>query len=171
MRLQETQPCAVSTACAAGQSLALRVVFCVRCARPPRKFLSEKQWQGRVPERGFVQVMRGNDAPRKGLRAAQNRSVQNSHPLSPPPPFFSLTNCIIDTEGSAVATLLGTGHEAGPDEDDFHTIRRKNAEMDRDEQGGERARKEAKVRAGALTGVVKAFGKVASVQPKNVVYF
>jgi len=66
--------------------------------------------------------------------------------------------------------LLGTGHEAGADEDDFHTIRRKNAEMDRDEQGGERARKEAKVRAGALTGVVKAFGK-APVQPKNVVYF
>jgi len=73
-------------------------------------------------------------------------------------------------EGSAVATLLGTGSEAGADEDDFHTIRRKNAEMDRDERGEERTRKEAKVRAGALTGVVKAFGK-APVKPKKVVHF
>lgn len=73
-------------------------------------------------------------------------------------------------EGTAVATLLGTGHEGGADEDDFHTIRRKNAEVDRDEHGEERARKKAKVRAGAFTGIVKAFGK-APVEPKKVVYF
>jgi zinc finger CCHC domain-containing protein 9 len=66
---------------------------------------------------------------------------------------------------------LGTGRGAGADEDDFHTIRRKNAEMDRDELGEERVRKEAKVRAGALTGVVKAFGKAPVVKPKKVVYF
>ena len=73
-------------------------------------------------------------------------------------------------EGSAVATLLGTGQEAGADEDDFHTIRRKNAEVDRDEHGEERARKEAKVRAGAFTGIVKTFGK-GPVKPKKVVNF
>jgi len=73
-------------------------------------------------------------------------------------------------EGSAVSALLGTGREAGADEDDFHAIRRKNVEMDRDERGEERARKEAKVRAGALTGVVKAFGK-APAMPKKVVNF
>jgi zinc finger CCHC domain-containing protein 9 len=73
-------------------------------------------------------------------------------------------------EGGAVAALLGTGREAGADEDDFHAIRRKNVEMDRDERGEERARKEAKVRAGALTGVVKAFGK-APATSKKVVYF
>jgi zinc finger CCHC domain-containing protein 9 len=73
-------------------------------------------------------------------------------------------------EGNVGATVLGTGREAGPDEDDFHTIRRKNAEMDRDEHGEARAQKEAKVRAGALTGVVKAFGKVP-VRPKKVVNF
>jgi len=73
-------------------------------------------------------------------------------------------------EGNAGATVLGTGREAGADEDDFHTIRRKNTEMDRDEHGETRARKEAKVRAGALTGVVRAFGKVP-VKPKKVVYF
>jgi len=42
--------------------------------------------------------------------------------------------------------------------------------MDRDEHGEERARKEAKVRAGAFTGVVKAFGKTP-VESKKVVYF
>ncbi|KAI9459098.1 hypothetical protein F5148DRAFT_1276836 [Russula earlei] len=73
-------------------------------------------------------------------------------------------------EGNAVSTLLGTGREAGADEDDFHAIRRKNVEMDRDERGEARVRKEAKVRAGALTGVVRAFGK-APVKPQNVVYF
>jgi zinc finger CCHC domain-containing protein 9 len=65
---------------------------------------------------------------------------------------------------------LGTGREAGADEDDFHTIRRKNVEINREERGEERARKEAKVRAGALTGVVKAFGK-APAKPQTVVYF
>jgi len=66
--------------------------------------------------------------------------------------------------------LLGTGREAGADEDDFHTIRRKNAEIDRDEHGEERAQKEAKVRAGAFTGVVEAFGRTP-VKSKKVVYF
>jgi zinc finger CCHC domain-containing protein 9 len=66
--------------------------------------------------------------------------------------------------------LLGTGRDAGADEDDFHTIRRKNVEIDRDERGEERTRKEAKVRAGTVTGVVKVFGK-APVEPKKVVYF
>jgi hypothetical protein len=42
--------------------------------------------------------------------------------------------------------------------------------MDRDEHGEEKARKEAKVRAGAFTGIVKVFGK-APVKPKKVVSF
>ena len=42
--------------------------------------------------------------------------------------------------------------------------------MDRDEHRQERARKEAKVRAGAFTGAVKAFGKTP-VKSKKVVYF
>jgi zinc finger CCHC domain-containing protein 9 len=66
--------------------------------------------------------------------------------------------------------LLGTGREAGADEDDFHTIQQKNAEMDRDEHGEERSRKEVKLRAGAFTGVVKAFGKT-TVKSKKVVHF
>jgi hypothetical protein len=42
--------------------------------------------------------------------------------------------------------------------------------VDREEHGEERARKEAKVRAGAFTGTVKAFGK-APVKTQKVVYF
>jgi zinc finger CCHC domain-containing protein 9 len=90
-------------------------------------------------------------------------------PSSPLLSFHILTNAWT-VEGSAVATLLGAGHEGGADEDDFHTIRRKNAEVDREEHGEERARKEAKVRAGAFTGIVKAFGK-NPVKPKKVVNF
>ncbi|KAI9463673.1 hypothetical protein BJY52DRAFT_1202944 [Lactarius psammicola] len=68
-------------------------------------------------------------------------------------------------DGSAAATLLGTGREAGADEDDFHMIRRRNLEIDRDE------RKEAKAeRAGVVAGVVKASGRT-SIKPNKVVHF
>ncbi|KAH9002149.1 hypothetical protein EDB86DRAFT_369956 [Lactarius hatsudake] len=69
------------------------------------------------------------------------------------------------TDGGAAATLLGTGREAGADEDDFHMIRRRNLEIDRDE------RKETKaLRAGAVADVVKASGRT-SVKPNKVVHF
>jgi hypothetical protein len=42
--------------------------------------------------------------------------------------------------------------------------------MDRDAHGEARARKEAKVRTGAFTGIVKAFGKTP-VMSKKVVHF
>jgi hypothetical protein len=68
-------------------------------------------------------------------------------------------------DGSTAASFLGTGREAGADEDDFHMIRRRNKEIDGDE------REEAKaLRAGALAGVVKASGGT-SFKPKKVVYF
>lgn len=65
-------------------------------------------------------------------------------------------------DGGAAATLLGTGREAGADEDDFHMIRRRKLEIDRDEREEGKA-----LRAGAVTGVVEA----PSVKPKKVVYF
>ncbi|KAH9083575.1 hypothetical protein EDB83DRAFT_2330011 [Lactarius deliciosus] len=69
------------------------------------------------------------------------------------------------TDGGAAATFLGTGREAGADEDDFHMIRRRNLEIDRDE------RKETKaLRAGAVADVVKASGRT-SVKPNKVVHF
>lgn len=68
--------------------------------------------------------------------------------------------------GAAALSLLGTGREAGADEDDFHMIRRRNLEIDRDE------REEAKtLRAGAVAaGVAKASGST-SVKPTKVVCF
>jgi zinc finger CCHC domain-containing protein 9 len=56
-------------------------------------------------------------------------------------------------DGGTAASFLGTGNEAGADEDDFHMIRRRNLEIDEEE------REEAKaLRAGALAGVVKTSG-------------
>ncbi|KAI9442259.1 hypothetical protein H4582DRAFT_1927424 [Lactarius indigo] len=68
-------------------------------------------------------------------------------------------------DGGAAAALLGTGREAGADEDDFHMIQRRNLEIDKDE------RKEAKtLRVGGVAGVVKVSGRT-SVKPNKVVHF
>ena len=68
-------------------------------------------------------------------------------------------------DGSAASTFLGAGHEAGADEDDFHLIRRRNLEIDRDEREQAKA-----MQAGAVAEAVKASGRT-SVKPKKVVYF
>lgn len=72
---------------------------------------------------------------------------------------------------TAVDVLLGVGHDAGADEDDFHSFRRKNAEVDRDVMTEEKVRKMAKVKAGVHTGIVKAYGTIPSAKPKKVVNF
>lgn len=84
-------------------------------------------------------------------------------PLSDSPNFVS--------ETTAAEALLGVGTEAGADEDDFHTFRRKNAEVDRDVMAEERTRKMAKVKAGVHTGIVKAFGSIPTAKPKKIVNF
>ena len=53
--------------------------------------------------------------------------------------------------------MFGLGREAGADEDDFHTFKRKTIEVDMEEQSEARARKMIKVRAGAHSGIVKAW--------------
>jgi len=69
-------------------------------------------------------------------------------------------------DGSTAATFLGMGYEAGADEDDFHMIRRRNLEVDRDEREEGKA-----LRAGAVAGaIVEASGRTP-VKPKKVVYF
>ncbi|KAI0030780.1 hypothetical protein K488DRAFT_79454 [Vararia minispora EC-137] len=72
---------------------------------------------------------------------------------------------------NAGSVFLGIGREAGADEDDFHTFRRKNVQVDRELQGEERIRKSAKVRAGKHSGIVKAFGFVPQAKAKKVVNF
>jgi hypothetical protein len=80
--------------------------------------------------------------------------------------FFPSTDADVrSSDGSAAASFLGTGREAGADEDDFHMIRRRNLEIDGDEREKTKA-----LRAGAVAGVVKASGRT-SVKPKKVVVF
>ncbi|TFY75506.1 hypothetical protein EWM64_g8508 [Hericium alpestre] len=80
-------------------------------------------------------------------------------------------NCGLRTNTAAVTTpFVGTGGEAGADEDDFHIFKRKAAEVDREEFQEDKSRKMAKVRAGAHSGIVKAFGNVP-VKPKKIIIF
>ncbi|KAI0339941.1 hypothetical protein BDW22DRAFT_559700 [Trametopsis cervina] len=66
--------------------------------------------------------------------------------------------------------LVGTGTEAGADEDDFHTFRRKHAEVSKEERADEKLKKQQAVKMGAHSGVVKAFGRVAP-KPQKVISF
>jgi zinc finger CCHC domain-containing protein 9 len=66
--------------------------------------------------------------------------------------------------------VLGTGLEAGPDEDDFHTFKRRNAEVNRDEKQASKIKQMLELRAGAHSGIVKAFGNVPAVAKKVVVF-
>ena len=68
-------------------------------------------------------------------------------------------------------TVLGTGREAGPDEDDFHTFKRRTTEIDRDEKQETKLKEMLDIRAGALSGAVKAFGNVPPPVKKKVVVF
>ena len=67
--------------------------------------------------------------------------------------------CNVFTEVIATTTLVGTGAEAGADEDDFHTFRRKNLELTKEEKAEERMKKQQALKVGAHSGVVKAFGR------------
>lgn len=70
-------------------------------------------------------------------------------------------------------TVLGTGGETGPDEDDFHMSKRKRrtTEIDRDEKQETKLNEMLDVRAGALSGSVNAFGNVPPLVKKKVVVF
>ncbi|KAJ7343423.1 hypothetical protein DFH08DRAFT_782044 [Mycena albidolilacea] len=70
------------------------------------------------------------------------------------------------TEDSAT---LGMGREAGADEDDFHILKRRKTEVDRDEKQEVRMKRAVDVKVAAHSGVVKPFGNV--VKPKKVVFF
>jgi len=59
----------------------------------------------------------------------------------------------------------------GADEDDFHTFKRRTAQIERDEKKEEKAKRMMDMKAGAHSGVVKAFGKPPVPPTKKVVYF
>ncbi|KAL4249013.1 Zinc finger CCHC domain-containing protein 9 [Abortiporus biennis] len=81
-------------------------------------------------------------------------------------------NCQLRKEDvSSKTILLGTGREAGADEDDFHTFKRKTAEISREEKGDERRKKMQNIKMGVHSGVVKSFGQAAAPKPKKIVTF
>ncbi|KAH7888922.1 hypothetical protein F5I97DRAFT_1803135 [Phlebopus sp. FC_14] len=79
-----------------------------------------------------------------------------------------------DQSGTAAGAVFGTGKEAGADEDDFHTFKRRNAEVTKDEKKGLQ-RKKADLLAASTASTVKALGRPAPAprvaKAKKVVYF
>lgn len=70
-------------------------------------------------------------------------------------------------------TFVGMGHGAGADEDDFHTLKRRNVEVDRDIKKDERVKKKSSVQTGPYTGTAKTFGTSVgnSTKTKKVIHF
>ena len=67
--------------------------------------------------------------------------------------------------------VLGTGPEAGADEDDFHIFNRRTTEVDRDEKAEEKKKRLLNIKAGAHSGVVRSFGNVPKPSTKKVISF
>lgn len=90
--------------------------------------------------------------------------------MSNPAKCCSLIDAFAEVMASTV--FLGTGRDAGADEDDFHTFKRRNAEVDKSEKTVERVRRQANVKMGAHTGIIKSFGKKPeTTAAKKVVHF
>lgn len=66
--------------------------------------------------------------------------------------------------------MLGTGKEAGADEDDFHTFKRKTGEVEREEKQEEKAKRLLGVKVGLHSGV-KLSGQIRPTAGKRVVFF
>ncbi|CCL99658.1 uncharacterized protein FIBRA_01678 [Fibroporia radiculosa] len=74
-------------------------------------------------------------------------------------------------EVASAALFLGTGLDAGADEDDFHLFKRRNAEVDRTEKTEERLKRKANIRVGAHTGIIRSFPKRSATPSMKVVKF
>lgn len=78
-------------------------------------------------------------------------------------------DCGIRQKVADPTAVLGTGGEAGPDEDDFHTLKRRTTEVDRDEKQATKRKQMLELKVGTHSGVVKAFGNVPSATAKKKV--
>lgn len=67
--------------------------------------------------------------------------------------------------------MVGTGGEAGADEDDFHILGRKKHEVDHEEKREKRAKRVEDVKVGALTGTVRPLGNAPAIKARKVVTF
>ena|SRR5882762_5883788 len=73
-----------------------------------------------------------------------------------------------DANGNSSAILFGPPDgNVGADEDDFHTFKRRTAQIEMEEKKLERVRQTIVAKAGAHSGVVQALGKAS----KKIVYF
>jgi len=68
-------------------------------------------------------------------------------------------------------TVLGTGKDAGADEDDFHALKRHTAEVDKSEKLEHRVKRQAKVFVGVHSGVVKSYANGTIASAKKVISF
>jgi hypothetical protein len=77
-----------------------------------------------------------------------------------------------DANGNSSAILFGPtpDNNVGADEDDFHTFKRRTAQIEMEEKKLERVRQTIVAKAGAHSGVVQALGK-PPVASKKIVYF
>ncbi|KAI0081976.1 hypothetical protein K474DRAFT_1634682 [Panus rudis PR-1116 ss-1] len=82
-------------------------------------------------------------------------------------------NCELRKKDSVAASnsFFGTGKDAGADEDDFHIIKRKTADLNKEEKMAEKSKKVLDVKVGVHTGVMKNFGLALSSKPKKIVTF
>ena len=67
-------------------------------------------------------------------------------------------------------TVLGTGRDAGADEDDFHIFKRNTTAIERDEKHDAKLKEMLDIRAGALSGSIKATGAFPQSKKKAVVF-
>ncbi|KAF7338244.1 hypothetical protein MVEN_02049700 [Mycena venus] len=77
---------------------------------------------------------------------------------------------IVVLDSTKDSDVLGVGREAGADEDDFHILKRRKTEVDRDEKQEVKIKRQVDVKAGVVSGIVKPFG-INPVKPKKVVFF
>jgi zinc finger CCHC domain-containing protein 9 len=78
-----------------------------------------------------------------------------------------------DANGNNNPVLFAPSTEVtmGADEDDFHTFKRRTAQIERHEKKEEKAKRMMDMKAGVHSGVIKAFGKPPVPSTKKVVYF
>ncbi|KAH8107790.1 hypothetical protein BXZ70DRAFT_12210 [Cristinia sonorae] len=74
-------------------------------------------------------------------------------------------------EVASTKLFVGTGEQVGADEDDFHSFKRRTAEVSKEEKGEDKVKKMQVVKRGVHSGVVKAFGQVPPAKPRKVVTF
>lgn len=67
-------------------------------------------------------------------------------------------------------TVLGTGRDAGADEDDFHMFKRNTTAIERDEKHDTKLKEMLDIRAGALSGSIKPTGIVPQLKKKIIVF-